>query len=301
MSNGLDFFAKKSHIPEIPGCKTGMTAEKPAKISNIAKAQLIGNFSKRQGGFFKHSFSFKQFEFVQIFARGTPENPLPVPQKVPAAETVAGGKFIYIALFGIVSLQIRGYIQDFFVNSAQRYLSFRQQQHSFVYKRITDQVKFIGKTRFAQAVARAFQQLDRLRHTLRRRNFTYAEIFRQSAAGKKCGGFRLIRKVEYIGTFGIDEFNFLPRILYHQVRKTHFVEFAVNFNLQFLQIAAGKPETELQCFAFAAIELKILPMLHRPQMRQHIQFARQIFQPQNRRSHIFTLRLKVSYKIRYCR
>ena len=43
----------------------------------------------------------------------------PVTQEISPAETIVGGKFVYIALFRIVCLQIRGYIQDFFVNFIQ--------------------------------------------------------------------------------------------------------------------------------------------------------------------------------------
>ena len=125
MSKGLDFFAKKSHILKFSGCQAGMTAEKSAEITRIAKAQLGRNFSKRQAGLFKHTFGFQQFELIQIFAGCAVENPLPMPQKIAAAESVPGGKFVDIALFSIMCLQIRRYIQDFFVNLAQNHLFFR--------------------------------------------------------------------------------------------------------------------------------------------------------------------------------
>ena len=86
---------------------------------------------------------------------------IPVAQKIPAAETIFGGKLVYIALFCIMRLQIRCYLQDFFVNLTQDYLFFCQQQHSIVHQCVTRQIKFVGKTRFAQTVAGAFQQLNK--------------------------------------------------------------------------------------------------------------------------------------------
>ena len=119
MSKGLDFFAKKSHILKFPGCQASMTAEKSAEITRITKAQLGRNFSKRQAGLFEHTLCFQQFEFTEIFPRCAMEEPLPMPQKIPAAEPIFGRQFVNMALFGVVRLQIRGYVQDFFVNFTQ--------------------------------------------------------------------------------------------------------------------------------------------------------------------------------------